>query len=194
MTTRTRKAVTARKAAEKAVAKKTAKKSPAKPIVRAPSLGLPNAPINSGDALSTVRRWAATAASEFPPRRCLQGVRTAWQLAMKYGTATEAREKSVRFHEWTGDTEDIPYGAPVYSERIGAPADDAGHVFLCGGHDTSGKRIFWTVDAFRLGEFDPVHIEFFTEKWGHKILGWAEDLNGYDLNLPKSPNERKRRK
>lgn len=193
MTTRVRKAVAANKAAKKAVAKRAAKKAPAKPIVRKPNLGLPNAPINSGDALSTVRRWAATAASEFPPRRCLQGVRTAWQLPMKYGTAKQARLESVRFHEWTGNTEDIPYGAPVFSRRVNAPADDAEHVFICGGHDASRKRIFWTVDAIRLGEFDPVHIDFFTEKWGHEIMGWAEDLNGYDLNLPLSPNERKRR-
>ena len=162
------------------------KKTASKPIIRKPNLGLPNSPINSRDAVPAMREWSGAG------RRCLQSVRESWRLPFKYGTAEAARKGAKAFHPWTGDTEDIPFGAPVWSKRIGAPADDAGHVFMAGGHAAKGDRIFWTVDAVRLGETDPVTIDFFSEKWGHEILGWAEDLNGYDLNLPLSPNERKK--
>lgn len=186
----TKRATAAAKTAKKAVAKRAAKKpSPTKPgpIIRKPDLGIPDAPMNSRDALPAMRVWSGA------PRRCLQACRESWGLPMHFATAKAAREGSKSFHKWTGDVEDIPYGAPVFSRRPDAPADDAEHVFLAGGHSETGKRIFWSVDVIRLGDTDPVEISFFSEHWGHEILGWADDLNGFDLNLPQSPNERRRK-
>lgn len=162
-----------------------AKPKPQSPIVRAPDLG-PDSPINSRDAVPAMRTWTGAA------RRCLQSVRESWQLPMVYGTARDARIHAKNFHPWTGKENDVPYGAPVFSRRPGAGPDDAEHVFMCGGHDGTGRRIFWSVDVKHLGETDPIYIEFLVERWGHEILGWSGDLNGYDLNLPLSPNARKK--
>lgn len=122
---------------------------------------------------------------------CLKFVRTCWNLNAKFPTAAKAWEGSKDKHSWTGDTEDIPFGAPVFSYRPDAGPNDAGHVFIAGGHSEDGKRIFRSTDIKRLGSIDCVPIEAFTERWGHKILGWTGDLNGVSLNLPPSPNERK---
>ncbi len=125
------------------------------------------------------------------PRLCLRFVRKCWGLPAVYGTAKEAWQKAEVKHKYTGDTEDIPWGAPVFSRPPNAPKDDPWHVFICGGHDKKGKRIFRSTDILTRGGVDVIHITAITEKWGQEILGWSEDLNGYKLNLPKSPNQRK---
>lgn len=163
------------------------------PIVRKPNLGLPNAPVRPAFAVATERERFQSHTTDYA-RLCLKNVRSAYQLPAVEPRAIDAWNHAKRKHKWTGDVADIPYGAPVFSQRPGAPASDAGHVFMCGGWDKNGQRIFWTNDIIVLGGINPVHIEAFTERWGHKILGWTEDLNGYDLNLPKSPNERKRKR
>lgn len=165
------------------------------PIVRAPSFGLPNAPVRCWVAVAWMRGMWKSGTTDFE-RLCLGAVRRSYGLPPVERYAITAWRNAKGKHEWTGDVEDIPYGAAVFSQRPGAPRDpakDAGHVFLAGGRDKNGERVFWTVDARTLGGISPVHITFFTEKWGHRIIGWTDTLNGYDLNLPPSPNERKKK-
>lgn len=112
---------------------------------------------------------------------CLSFVRQSWGLPAVYGTANEAWRHARHKHAWSGNVDDIPYGAPVWSDKPGGSV--FGHVFLAGGTTKTGRRIFWSNDIGVTGGISPVTIDAFTDRWGHRILGWAEDLNGYSLNL-----------
>ena len=125
------------------------------------------------------------------PRLCLRFVRQCWEIPALYGTAIEAWKNAEQKHAWKGDVDDIPWGAPVFFKRPDAGPNDAGHVAICGGHDSKGRRIFRSNDVVTLGGIDVVNMNAFTEKWGMECLGWTKDLNGYALNLPQSPNQRK---
>lgn len=112
---------------------------------------------------------------------CLSFVRQAWGLPAVYGSAKEAWRHARKKHPWNGDVDEIPYGAAVFSDRPGGSV--WGHVFLAGGTTKTGRRIFWSNDISMSGGINPVTIDAFERRWGHQILGWTEDLNGYDLNL-----------
>lgn len=112
---------------------------------------------------------------------CLSFVRQSWGLPGVYPSAKAAWHGARKRHNYTG-VDDIPYGAAVFSDRPGGST--YGHVFLAGGKTRGGKRVFWSNDISISGGISPVTIDAFTRRWGHEILGWTEDLNGYDLNLP----------
>lgn len=131
-------------------------------------------------------------------RLCLMFVRMSWDLPYKYPSAQVAwnMTPNKHKHKYVGVGK-IPYGAPVFSRRIGAPASDSGHVFLaCGytnGNIKTGTRVFRSNDIGRTGYISPVSIDAFAARWGHEILGWASWLNGYALDLPKAPASRLRK-
>lgn len=112
-------------------------------------------------------------------RLCLQFVHDCWAVPARYPTALSAWQNAKQKHAYT-DVDSIPLGAPVFSNRAG---DSYGHIFLAGGRNLAGQRIFYSNDVKRHGGIDPVTIEFFPTRWGHTILGWSGDLNGYDLPL-----------
>jgi hypothetical protein len=143
-------------------------------------------------AVETAREFDRLNRSVFP-RLCLKFVRTCWGVPMKFPTAIAAWHGAQFKHPWTGDTEDIPYGAPVFFMNP-RDSDSAGHVVITAGHDRKGRRNFKSNDIIASGHIDTVHIDAFTERWGLEVLGWTEDLNGVKLRLPKSPNQRKRAK
>lgn len=119
---------------------------------------------------------------------CLSFVRQSWGLPGVYGSAKEAWQRARKKHPYNGNPDSIPYGAPVFSDRPGGST--WGHVFLAGGRTKAGKRIFWSNDIAVSGGITPVTIDAFQRRWGHEILGWSEDLNGYNLNL-KLPGKKK---
>ena len=126
--------------------------------------------------------------------RSCYGIPLPWPWINPTAAKAWATTPAEHRHKWTGDVDDIPYGAPVFSHRPGAGKDDAGHVFITGAHNRHGQRIFRSNDIAVTGGISPVTIDAFTEKWGHEILGWVDVLNGYALNLPDSPNERERKR
>lgn len=111
---------------------------------------------------------------------CLSDCRQAWGLPGVYPSAKEAWEHARKKHRFTNEN-DIPYGAPVWSDRPGGST--FGHVFIAGGRNKQGRRIFWSNDIGGFGRISPVTLDAFRTRWGHEIIGWAGDLNGYDLNL-----------
>lgn len=142
---------------------------------------------------SALSRLQVAAPTEDWTRLCLRFVRKMWGLPMVYGTAREAWQKAEKKHPYT-NVHDIPHGAPVFSRPVG---DETGawHVFIAGGYWKEKKngrivstRIFRSNDIKEIGSIHPVEISTFVERWGHEILGWTEDLNGYDLDLPKPPS------
>lgn len=112
---------------------------------------------------------------------CLSLVRQAWGLPGGVPHANAAWAAARKKHSYNGNPDSIPYGAAVFSDRPGG--SKYGHVFLAGGKTKKGRRIFWSNDIGGYGRVSPVTIDAFTSRWGHRILGWTEDLNGYDLNL-----------
>lgn len=106
--------------------------------------------------------------------KCLMNVRECLEIASRDDWAIHAWERASHKHHWTGDTDDIPFGAPVFSKG----SSQYGHIFLSGGKFKNGHRIMWTTDQFGDGRITPVEISFFRDHWGHTILGWTSDLNG----------------
>lgn len=125
-------------------------------------------------------------------RWCLKFVRTAWGLPMKYATARDAWENGTQV-AYTGNPNDIPFGAPVFSKARNAGPDDSWHVFLAGGFFPKRQdRLFRSTDIVAHGRISPVPIQAFIDRWDHEILGWTRDLNGQTLNLPKPPRQRRK--
>lgn len=117
-------------------------------------------------------------------RMCLAFVHECWALPSKYPTALSAWENAKHRHSYKG-VDEIPMGAPVFSNRAG---DRFGHVFIAGRRNLAGQRIFYSNDVKRRGGIDPVTIDFFPSRWGHTILGWTSDLNGFTLPLKGVPH------
>jgi hypothetical protein len=107
---------------------------------------------------------------------CLNNVRTALDIGSKYDWAIHAWEGAQHRHVYHAGHH-IPFGAPVFSKGSSA----YGHIFLAGGRFKNGARIFWTNDQHGDGRITPVELSFFSLHWGHKVLGWTEDLNGVDI-------------
>lgn len=126
-------------------------------------------------------QWAHGGTSWY--RMCLAFVHECWAVPSKYPTALSAWENAQHRHT-VAEVDAIPLGAPVFSNRAG---DSYGHVFIAGGRNLAGQRIFYSNDVRRRGGIDPVTIDFFPTKWGHTVLGWTEDLNGFTLPLTTLP-------
>lgn len=96
------------------------------------------------------------------------------------------------FHKFTGDEDDIPYGAAVFSDKPNG--SQFGHIFIAGGRSKStNKRVFRSNDITRYGGVGSVPLATFRNKWGHVILGWGEYVNGQRIKLGDSPNEARRK-
>lgn len=122
-------------------------------------------------------QWAHGGESWY--RMCLAFVHECWAVPARYPTALSAWQNAEHKHPYKGVGE-IPLGAPVFSNRAG---DQYGHVFIAGRRNLAGQRIFYSNDVKRRGGIDPVTIDFFPTRWGHTVLGWTEDLNGFTLPL-----------
>jgi hypothetical protein len=152
---------------------------------------LPLSPINGDTARDNSRYFARNPNSPDRYRECLRFVRgDCWNVPAVSPTAQHAWDNAVNKVAFNGGNltsfvNSIPVGAPVFSRRINAADNDPGHVFIAGGWYKS-KRLFRSVDIKAPGEVDACFITAFTEKWGHEILGWTKDLNGYALDFSKS--------
>ncbi len=149
---------------------------------------LPEADETAREAVARAREIVRTGETDWH-KLCLKFVRTCWGLPLKYETAREAWENAHVKHAFT-NVKSIPFGAPVFSRRPHAGPDDSGHVFLAGGCNRHGVRVFRSTDIQVLGGVSPCTIDDIQQKWGHEILGWSEDLNGFALDLPAIPRRK----
>lgn len=123
---------------------------------------------------------------------CLKFVRRdCWELPPVEPTAISAWHNANERHAFKG-VQKIPYGAPVFSQRPNAPKGDAGHVFIAGGYNGKGQRIFRGTDINQYGRVSCFQLGDLRHRWGHIILGWTGDLNGVDLHLGKGRKRPKR--
>lgn len=155
---------------------------------------LPVASSTAWEAVAESRALCRSGETRYP-RLCLKHVRECWDLPGGTPTAIDAwhnaREQNMVDAPSLAQWEDtIPFGAPVFSTN----GDAFGHVFIAGGYfqkgPAKGRRIFRSNDVRVVGAIDAVTIDFFVDRWGHRILGWSHDLNGFYLPLPPAPSDR----
>jgi len=143
---------------------------------------LPDAPVTAREANANAREIVRLGETDWH-RLCLKFVRECWGLPAAEPTAAKAWENAKGKHKFT-KVRDIPYGAPVFSRRPDAGPNDSGHIILAGGWNHRGVRIFRSVDITVQGGVSVCTLDDLRERWGHEILGWTDDLNGFNLNLP----------
>jgi hypothetical protein len=93
---------------------------------------------------------------------------------MSADDAWDANDEKHSFEGWDA----VPFGAPVFSQG----SNPYGHIFLKGGRTKNGIHLTFTNDKYGDGRIDRVSGSFYEEQWGHRILGWASELN--EQNIP----------
>lgn len=84
--------------------------------------------------------------------------------------------KAAKHKHPTSNPADIPRGVPVFWS--GGSADN-GHAAV-----SAGNGLMWSTDIKRAGQVDLVPIDDVRRKWGMKLLGWSEDINGVRVYTP----------
>ncbi len=164
----------------KPVAKKAA-------TAKAKAKGMPKAPRTPKQARDFYHEQATRPDHDWT-RRCLELFRTAYGVPPKEARAIDAWNAPGPKHAFKSQ-DDIPFGAAVFSRRPNAGSDDAGHVFFVGGYNhETGERITRMNDIKAVGEVDAVPFSTVHDVWGHEILGWRDNVNGFSLGLGAAPN------
>lgn len=131
---------------------------------------------NAAEAIANARRRIRDNSTN-GSGMCLRDVRGHLEIGSLFMTAEEARQDiagSRDFVRYGGNPNKIPPGAPVWSKG----SNPAGHIFLSMRiSPRSKRRLFATNDVHGDGRIDYVDISFFSERWGHTVLGWGRELN-----------------
>lgn len=114
----------------------------------------------------TAVRWAS-GRSYWPTRTCMVFVRTALRVGPRYATPRIAWRAAGHRHRTTFAR--IPAGVPVYTAGRSAP----GHIVL-----SLGNGMVRSTDWPRPGRVGTVSLSRLLSSWGHRYVGWSEDLNG----------------
>lgn len=106
---------------------------------------------------------------------CLVFVRSCFNVDAHHRSAIEAWRGARRRHPVSRGSH-VPTGVPVFWST-----GTWGHVALSigGGYCLSN-------DILRPGRIDVVKIDTITRRWGAKLLGWTEDLNGVTVASPRA--------
>lgn len=89
--------------------------------------------------------------------------------------------KSAKHKHPTSNPHDIPRGVPVFWS--GGP-NGYGHAA-----PSVGGGQMWSTDIERRGKVDLAPIAEVERKWGLKLLGWTEDINGVRVYTPPTKEE-----
>jgi hypothetical protein len=132
------------------------------------------------ETLAWIRGQAASGSTAWY-MLCLSLARQGRGLDGKYSSAYTAWVGSKRKHPLTtgADWSKVPTGAPIFYKGSG----QYGHVTTYAGF-RDGAPLCWTNDVAGRGRVSAVHPLWFVSHWSQPILGWCNDLNGVDLNLP----------
>lgn len=125
-------------------------------------------------ALTNARQQAATGA-KFAAGMCLQKVRQLYGIPALNPDAISCWRGSGHQHRTT-DLLSIPAGVPVFWE-----GGKHGHIAIKAGGRTHDV---WTTDFARNGHFDRVDGRKIGPRWGMRLLGWTEDVNGVRVYTP----------
>lgn len=106
---------------------------------------------------------------------CLREVRECFAVDALYMDAAQAWEQAKHKHR-TSDPREVPRGAPVFWT---GGSEDHGHIAI-----GTGWGRCWSTDILRPGYFDRVPIDLIRDKWGMRLVGWTNDLNGVPVYTP----------
>ncbi len=79
----------------------------------------------------------------------------------------------------TTDLSEAPLGAALITKG----SNPAGHVYFAARPFKNGTPGAWSNDLRRYGLLDKVARNAPAPVWGHQIVGWMDECNGYDLRL-----------
>lgn len=114
-------------------------------------------------------------------RQCLSFVRQSFGVERRIPNAGMSWDQS-QFKHRVASGMNIPRGVPVHWET----SDVADHIAL-----SIGNGLCLSTDARRSGHIDIVSIDALTRRWGMRLHGWTEDINGVRIYHPrprKTPN------
>jgi hypothetical protein len=111
--------------------------------------------------------------------RCHATCQNAWGLPVKYMSAIDAWNHVPKAHRHT-DMSKCPIGSPVFFS-----GGLYGHVAM----QSDRVGVLISTDAPSAGYIGEVRTEYFTQKWGKELLGWASQYNDIDLQLGKMPTK-----
>lgn len=126
--------------------------------------------LRSPDGSTARSRQAVNRASRYkrwPARTCMVFVRTALGVGPRYGTPRVAWSAARHKHRSRYDR--IPAGVPVYTHGRSSP----GHIMV-----SLGRGMVRSTDWPSVGRVGTVRLSTLLRTWGHRYLGWSEDLNG----------------
>lgn len=127
-------------------------------------------------AIRTARARSKSPRPTSEPGMCLREVRECYAVGPEAASAAQAWEYAEHKHRET-DPRKIPRGAPVFWT---GGSQGFGHIAI-----STGFRQCWSTDILRSGYFDRVPIELIGQRWGMRLVGWTEDLNGVRVFTPK---------
>ena len=121
-------------------------------------------------AIREARRRSRSPVPTSAPGFCKREVRECYRiLVSRSGSAAEAWHNARIRHPET-DPGSIPRGVPVYWT---GGSEGFGHIAI-----TTGDGGMWSTDIIRSGFFDRTGIRKVSLKWGLRLVGWSEDLDG----------------
>ena len=130
-------------------------------------------------AIGEARRRSRSPKPTSEPGMCLREVRECYDVGPKAADAIGAWLDAKSKHIET-DPRKIPRGAPVFwSGGTGGH----GHIAI-----KAGRDLCWSTDIKRPGYFDKVPVDLIRQRWGLKLLGWTNDVNGVVVYPPKEGN------
>ena len=121
-------------------------------------------------ATKEARRRSKSPTPTSGPGYCLREVRECYGVGPAAPDATSAWENARYKHRETDFTK-IPRGVPIFWT---GGSGGHGHVAI----STGFLARCWSTDIRRSGYFDRVPIAEISERWGLRLVGWTEDLNG----------------
>lgn len=127
-------------------------------------------------AIDEARRRSKSRTPTSEPGYCLREVRECYGVGAKAPDAIAAWNAAQHKHPET-DPRKIPRGAPVFWS---GGSGGHGHIAI-----KAGAANVWSTDIKRPGYFDKVPADLIRQRWGLKLLGWTEDVNGVRVYPPK---------
>lgn len=121
-------------------------------------------------AIREARRRSRSTTPTSAPGFCKREVRECFRIMVSRSADAAQAWRNARFKHPETNPADIPRGVPVF--WLGG-SEGHGHVAIA-----TGQGGMWSTDILRPGWFDRTGLRLVGRKWGLRLVGWSEDLDG----------------
>lgn len=121
-------------------------------------------------AIREARRRSRSPVPTSAPGFCKREVRECYRITVSRSASAAQAWQQARIRHPETDPGSIPRGVPVFWT---GGSEGFGHVAI-----TTGEGGMWSTDIARSGFFDRAGIRLVARKWGLRLAGWTEDLDG----------------